>query len=281
MASPIDTKSSNLIDELFKAVEKNDTIVVSTIVYKLNINYKLNRNYKQQINNIDESGVGLLLCCLRNKNNDILKQLITLPALNINTTNIFGMTALHIVCVNNNTDALKMLLTSTDVLVNSKDKDGDTPLICAIKFAHRAVLKILLDDDRVELTYGLECYLGSVEPDTYLVRECRELIDDEKRRRMGIILEKVAEYGIHGEETPTLEHNEETQLQLYLSPSPQDQDMHCNHEETINDCTQKDDINKLNSLKRHLHLEVEEIYEFEKIDESIYDDIIENGPNTF
>ena len=346
MATATNKKYSYLIGYLFKTVDKNDTILASTLVNKIKRNYKLNINYKNQINKVDYLGIGLLLSCVRKNNNDILKQLLTLPAFDLNTTNIYGETALHIACVNNNKDSLKMLLDKcSNVLVNSKDNKGDTPLICAIKFGHREVLRILLDDQRVNLIPGVECNLGSVEQDKYLITACGELIQNEKRKRnmssidkipksiLGSILEMLddksknsavgasismslashliikehGEYGTHVEDTQTItdEQQTQTQPQLYLSPSPQEQSTnsqpeyytqeYCPHEQSTNS-HQEYYTSKLESLKRVIHLDEDKKYEFEQTDESryehidneqeqmdqsIYEENIDNGLNTF
>ena len=319
-------KYSYLIGSLFKAVDNNDTILASTLVNKINRTYKLNLNYKNQINKVDYVGIGLLLSCVRKNNTEILKQLFTLPGFDLNTTNIYGKSALHIACVNNNKDCLKMLLDKcSNVMVNSEDNHGDTPLICAIKFGHREVLRILLEDERVNLNAGVECYLGSVEQDNYLLTACGELIENEKRKRnmspidkipktiLASILELVddksknsaigasislslasrliikehAEYGTHVEQTTTItdEQQTQTQLQLYLSPSPEEQSNNCQteyytqeycpHEQSTNS-HQEYDTSKLESLKRVIHLDEDQIYEFEETDETIYEHIIDN-----
>lgn len=78
----------------------------------------------------------------------VLKELI--GTFNINTLN-HGQAALHSAARDNNEYLTKFLLSVPDININVQDKQGNTPLMIAICWAHTNIIELLLKDPKIDV----------------------------------------------------------------------------------------------------------------------------------
>ena len=101
---------------------------------------------------------GRLRDAIRNKDEATWRQILCeMSSREINTgDDEYGSTPLHKACINNNVPAAAALLQTPGVEVNINNRNGDTPIMVAVKCCHKEVLEVMVRDGRVELEEGLE-----------------------------------------------------------------------------------------------------------------------------
>ena len=86
---------------------------------------------------------------------EVLKLLLNVPNINVNSVTDDGQTALHLAVRKSNIEALKLVLSHpslTALTLNQKDKKkGATPVMWAVKWDRLEHLALLADDPRVDL----------------------------------------------------------------------------------------------------------------------------------
>ena len=76
------------------------------------------------------------------------------PGLNVNFDLGGGWSYLHTASFSGHAEVMKVLLAYSDINVNVKDNTGSTPVSCGCRFGRLSVVKLLLKDPRVDLTFS-------------------------------------------------------------------------------------------------------------------------------
>jgi len=112
------------------------------------------------VNTKDEKGMTGLIWAVVSKNNEVLKMLLNVPNLDVNSVAYglydgymaYGLSALHAAVgrETNDIEALKLLL-NVPINVNIVDSEGESVLHWAVKYEHIEELKFLLDVPNIDL----------------------------------------------------------------------------------------------------------------------------------
>ena len=103
----------------------------------------------EDVNCKDEGNwTAIMLAIKYNVGTKIVKLLLEQPFVDLNCTNKYGQTALHIAAMMNSVEATKMLLAAT-VNLNGTDKFGQTALHKAARGDNVEIVKMLLADPRL------------------------------------------------------------------------------------------------------------------------------------
>ena len=87
----------------------------------------------EDVNNKDDDKKTGLSWAVGNKHNSIGRLLLEQPTLDLNCTDVYGDTALHMAADNGNAEAVQLLLADPRLTTaNHKSKLGWTPVECAI-----------------------------------------------------------------------------------------------------------------------------------------------------
>ena len=105
------------------------------------------------VNSKDEKGITGLMWAVVTKNNEVLKMLLSVPNLNVNSVAYGGLSALHAAVgrETNDIEALKLLLNVPNINVNIVDSEGESVVHWAVKYEHIEELKLLLDVPNIDL----------------------------------------------------------------------------------------------------------------------------------
>ena len=89
------------------------------------------------VNEKNFTGSTGLMYAMQYKHNSIVKLLLEQPMLDLNLTDSWGETALHIAVFNDNVEGVKLLLADPRLNThNLEDADGDTPLMTAVQYSN-------------------------------------------------------------------------------------------------------------------------------------------------
>jgi len=112
------------------------------------------------VNSKDEKGMTGLIWAVVSKNNEVLKILLNVPNLDVNSVAYgiygnmaYGLSALHAAVgrETNDIEALKLLLNVPNINVNIVDSEGESVVHWAVKYEHIEELKFLLDVPNIDL----------------------------------------------------------------------------------------------------------------------------------
>ena len=93
-----------------------------------------------------------LMLALMHTQNSIVKLLLEQPTLDLNCTDIYGETGLHIAATYNNVEGLQLLLSDPRLnTANHKNEDGDSPVMAAMLFSNMNILRELVAHPSVDL----------------------------------------------------------------------------------------------------------------------------------
>jgi len=154
------------------------------------------------VNTKNNKGMTPLHFACWKKNNEAVATLLTKPNIQINVKNNMGATPLHCACWKNDSQAAAMLLSMPDIevnpLIDMKEFDGWTPIMVAAAWCHVQALRIMLEDERVDLKAGgegLEACVGKGLETTAAGREqCLQVIREGRKRKEAALLEKLRKY---------------------------------------------------------------------------------------
>jgi len=130
----IDRATGLDIDRVCSAAEKGD-------IYDFKKQIKI---FKTDINKRGSDGLPPLHLAIINGHNAIVKEMLTLPNIEVNILDKKYRTALHIATINNSIFIVQLLL-HYGVNVNSVNLDNRTPLHEAVFLGHEEICKLLID----------------------------------------------------------------------------------------------------------------------------------------
>lgn len=135
----IDAKSSDLTPLEVATNADNVCAILKLIQLNADLSLTHQRSGKSMLQRIFEQTLSHW------RNEEILKEIINHPALNVNVMDENGNTGLSTAVVRNNINHVKLLLSHKDILIDQATKSGVTPLEFAIRYKLHQIVELLLD----------------------------------------------------------------------------------------------------------------------------------------
>ncbi|KAL6408658.1 nb-arc and ankyrin domain containing protein [Ilyonectria robusta] len=105
----------------------------------------------QDFTSINEAGVSPLQVAVEHDHLEVVRLLLTLKKVNVNSRTNMGQTPLITAALRGNTEMVQLLLIVEGLDVNSRDYWGQTPLLVAAEFGRTDIVRLLLATQNIDL----------------------------------------------------------------------------------------------------------------------------------